>query len=416
MMKNKTKLILLLLIISLSNFYGQIENYSYKNKIEGIADTWHKIQIPKDVFGKINSNFSDIRIYGISENRDEIEAPYILKINKGSVDFETVDFEIINNSYRGMEYFVTLVNISGKEINQIDLNFESKNYEYKLKLEGSNDENSWFTIKENYRILSIRNEITSYDFNTIKFPKSSYKYYRLRIQDKANLSLKNASVSLSKITKPTYNSFEINGVSEYSQEKYGRKQSVFDIRLNKKVPVSFLKFNVIDSIDYYRPIQVQYISDSFKVKNGVKYIYETILSTTLSSLEKSEFKFESTITDKIRILIDNNDNEKLEINNFEFKGYSHELVARFLKPGNYYLVYGNKKSNFPKYDITKFTNKIPEELQSLQVGNMQIIPQKVKEEPKIYFDNKVWLWVVILVVIGVLGWFTFKMMRETSTD
>ena len=42
---------------------AQIDRYTYKSELNGVTNTWHKIIVPNTVFGKVKSDFSDIRIY-----------------------------------------------------------------------------------------------------------------------------------------------------------------------------------------------------------------------------------------------------------------------------------------------------------------------------------------------------------------
>ena len=72
----------LLFVYSLS--FAQTEQYNYKRELKGISEQWHKIILPDEIFGKTSQNLSDIRIFGIKENFDTIEAPYLLQLIKKS--------------------------------------------------------------------------------------------------------------------------------------------------------------------------------------------------------------------------------------------------------------------------------------------------------------------------------------------
>ena len=43
---------------------------------------------------------------------------------------------------------------------QIKLSFKQENFDWKVKLEGSNDNKVWFTVVTDYRILAIKNSNT----------------------------------------------------------------------------------------------------------------------------------------------------------------------------------------------------------------------------------------------------------------
>ena len=55
--------------------YAQMKHYGYKRSLQNVSNDWHQLTIPDAVFGKLNSEMSDLRIYGITAQTDTIEAP-----------------------------------------------------------------------------------------------------------------------------------------------------------------------------------------------------------------------------------------------------------------------------------------------------------------------------------------------------
>ena len=69
-MKITSSLFFFILISSLA--FGQMENYNYTREIQGINDSWHKITLPNSIFKNVKNDLSDIRIFGITSNKDTI--------------------------------------------------------------------------------------------------------------------------------------------------------------------------------------------------------------------------------------------------------------------------------------------------------------------------------------------------------
>ena len=115
---------------------------------------------------------------------------------------------------------------------------------------------------------------------------------------------------------------------------------------------------------------------------------------------------------KLQIIIYNQDNEPLKIDEISVRGSASELVARFTEPANYYLTYGNSKARKPQYDISRFKDKIPESLTELELGTVRKIIKKEAPTTEPLFENKLWLWAVMLLSIIVLGGFSIQMMRN----
>lgn len=76
------------------------------------------------------------------------------------------------------------------------------------------------------------------------------------------------------------------------------------------------------------------------------------------------------------------------------------------------MFYGNEKTQAPNYEIEKFESKIPENLNSVNIGSEQKNPAYSIKIEKPLFENKVWLWALMAVIIALLGWFSFKMLKN----
>ena len=407
-MITKLKLTYLLLLFC-STGYGQIKEYSYKRKLTGIKDQWHIVALPNEIFKRVSNDLSDMRVFGLTKSNDTLEAPYILKLASEKISEKEVSFNLINQSKVSNGYYFTFEVPVETSVNQINLDFKEQNFDWKLTLEGSQNQQQWFSIIEDYRILSIKNEQTDYQFTKVKFPYSKYRYFRLFINSTKSPELIKAKLSLNQINEGKFREYSINSVID---EEKQNKQTIINIDLSSNVPVSKLTISVKNKYDYYRPVNITYLLDSFKTEKGWKYNYATLTSGTLSSIEKNEFKFNSIILKKLKIIIENQDNEPLQVDSFSVKGYIHEIVARFNTPGTYYLTYGNSKAEKPNYDIARFSDKIPKNLTALKLDDEQLIGKGTIKQTGPLFENKIWLWIIMALTIMVLGWFSLKMIEQ----
>ena len=124
-------------------------------------------------------------------------------------------------------------------------------------------------------------------------------------------------------------------------------------------------------------------------------------------MEAPVFTFPTTRTQTFRIQVDNHDNPTLRIQPAAIDGLPPRIITRITQAGEYTLLYGWSDVTPPRYDITKFTDKIPEALPEIQPGpERQLRPEEGGASPLLV--NRAWLWAVMLVVIGLLGWFFFS--------
>lgn len=410
-MKLLNKSIVFILFLTSTCINGQVDQYNYQRALSGINNQWHSINLPDDIYSKVSNNLHDIRIFGYTNNGDTIEAPYLIKVKADKIKVNEIVFKTINTTRNEKGYYYTFEVPTNESINQIKLDFFQKNFDWSIKLEGSQNQQEWFTITDDYRILSIYNELTDYQFTKLSFPDSKYRYFRLLIKSKEEPNLKLVKIFLNNFEEGKYKTYPVTNIN--IQDEKQAKSTEINIDLSIPVSVCQLNISIKDTFDFYRPLTIQYLLDSIKTEKGWIYNYTTLTNGTLNSLETNKFSFDSRITKKLKIIIHNGDNQPLKIDDVEVKGYNYELLARFTETASYFLVYGNSNDDKPNYDIEKFTKNIPETVTPIILGVEQEINSKEITEKDPLFKNKNWLCAIMTIIIVLLGWFTLKMIRKT---
>ncbi len=401
-----------LISFSICQAYGQDQDFNYKRKLDGISATWHTIILDNEVFVKSAKDLKDLRILGIDQNNDTLEVPYMLNVLADKLRTKEISFKLINQATNAAGKYYTFEIPEEQEVNQIHLDFNKENFDWQVVLEGSQDLNDWFTILQDYRILSIKNATADYTFTKLIFPVAKFKYLRLLVKGVNTPGFEKAAIFKKVLQPGDHRNYTIRSFS--TSENDTNNETILDVQLAQYVPVATIKLDIDKQFDFYRPLTVQYLVDSIKGPNGWNYNYQNVYRGTLSSLENNEITLNQTKAQKFRIIIDNHDNTPLVINGVSAHGNLYQLTGRFLKPANYYLFYGNKSQAKPDYDISHFQDKIPTTLTPLQVGPEELIPHQVKTPQQPLFANKTWLWGIMILIIGVLGWFSLKMIRNQA--
>lgn len=392
--------------------FGQMKDFKFKREIKAIDDQWHTLSIPNEMYSKISTDLSDIRVFGINAKKDTIEAAYVWKNSTTKLSEDNLSFKILNESFTKEGKFYTFQLDKNTNINEINLEFNNKNFNWNLDIDASNDQNQWFTVSSNYRIVSIKNNATDFSFTKLLFPESSYKFYRIHVKTNEKVDLKSAQIQYNRNSKNSQRTYKTAQQKIYQDKK--TKQTIVEVDLEMPVFMNEVEIAAKNSFDYYRPITVEYLTDSIKTENYYRYIYENMGSGTLNSLGKNDFPLENTIAKKFRIIIENGNNQILDIASIQFKGNENTMVIRFLEPADYFLVYGKKNAQQTNFDLSHFVEKIPENASQITLGEEQNIDQKsAKQEP--LFENKMWLWTVMALIIALLGWFTLKMMKKEES-
>lgn len=407
---NKYIVVIALFFITKQSF-SQLEKYSYQADINNVSDTWHTLKLPLQAYSLINKNYTDIRIYGLSDT-DTIEVPYIKEIFKDKITRTESTIEIINRSKSSKGSYFTISNKAAEEINEIEFVFKENNFDWYLTLEGSNDNENWFVVAENERIVSLKKNTVNFKATKVKFPTINYKYIRVLVNHVNNLNLLDALIYNNTIVKGE----EVihTSLKQSVEEQKESKKTQISVHLKEKLPVSKVIIPIQSDVDYYRKIHIKTLRDSIVLENKIKYNYTNIGFYEISSYEKNEIQINSIITDNFVIEIENLDNQPLAIGKITMSGNPVFLKARFPKEKlRYVLAVGNDYERVPNYDITGFTNTIPKDLKQLSINDFIAISKKeIKEKGPVLPFPKYILWIVLILIVVILGFFTFKMFKK----
>src|SRR5690606_26064258 len=144
--------------------------------------------------------------------------------------------------------------------------------------------------------------------------------------------------------------------------------------------------------------------------------YALFATATISSVEKTAFSKNNhtpVLARNFRITIQNQDNPALQIKDIEVNYLADRLIFQAEKEKEYYLFYGNSNSRKPLYDIERFKENIIalQTFDEAALGNEIVLDNSQKQALPL-FQNKLWLWAVMLIVILILGFFSYKMISK----
>ncbi len=402
-------------IFAFSSF-AQIENYSFKRQLNKVdKENYYTLLLSPEVVAKSKSDLSDIRIYDILEN-DTSEIPYLMNWMGSNTKEMSIPFELINDSYNEKCCsYVTLKFPKKQAINQIKLNVSDSNFDKSLKIEGSNDNKEWYSIKEHLRIVRFRNALEDYSYTTINFNNSEYTYFRIKFDDDGSpkINVSAAFAFENKLVEGKYNDLKILGKKQTENKKEKTSEIIVDFPYSYLVNYITIKSN--SKSDFYRNINIYGSTGTIKTGKGDIENWYMINTSVFSSVESYTISCNNSKTKKLKIEIINYDNEPVLLDEIYAFAEQCQLVANLPKSESIYLTYGKENDNAPNYDLIHFKDKIPNELASVNYGEEQVkITSITKQAPLI--KSKVWLWVVKGVVLIVIGYSAFNMLKKEQSE
>ncbi len=415
MTKHKIFIYLFSILTSISAL-AQIENYSFKRQLNKVEkENYYTILLSPEVIARSKSNLSDIRIYNIADS-DTSEVPYLMNWMGSNIKEVSIPFELINDTYNEKCCsYVTLKFPKKQSINQIKLNVSDSNFDKSLKIEGSNDNKQWFTIKEHLRIVRFRTSSEDYSYTTLNFNSSEFTYFRIKFDDDGSprINVTTAYAFENQLIEGKYSDLKILGKKQTENKKEKTSEIIVDFPYPYLVSYITIKSNTTN--DFYRNINIYGSSGTLKTRKGDIENWYMINTSVFSSIENNAINCNNSKTKKLKIEIINYDNEPVEINEIKAFAEQCQLVASLPTSENLYLAYGKENDNAPNYDLVHFKDKIPNELSNVDYGSEQVKIISINK-PGQLIKSKVWLWVVMGVVLVIIGYFALSMLKKEQSD
>lgn len=406
-MKSDSRPYILSLILLLSSI-SAFSQFHYKRELKGVKSNFHELILPPEMVGKCKDGLVDLRIMR-NDLKDSIEVPYILQNEPSGPIVKEIPHEIIDRSGKdGLNY--ATISLGHKSVlSTIELIFEAKPFDSSLKLEGSYDNKTWYTLLEKERIGGINIDGKFYRYSTLKFASSQYGYYRVSYPT-GTPQLLNASITLS--STRGYKPENIGIASIQNEGNKEADQTISTLSLAGMMPVERIKLSVDAGLDYRRPVSIYAATDSAAVNGKYNYEYELVSSGLLTSWSDNIFSFERVITNRIRVVIDNGDDQPLNMKTPELTCSQTSILIRFGDPKQEYAVYyGAPEIDQPNYELSYLRDRIPGELISLTMENEEDLRKPIKSRSPLDLSTT-WLWGVLGLIMVAMAGFVVNMWKK----
>jgi hypothetical protein len=390
----KQSFIVVLLFIASAS---KAQHFSEKAKLDTVIKTgFYSISITSELSSYIKTDFSDLRI---TDEREQylaylISSPHnfsygdsysVLKITKNE----------ITDSGRSV---IILENQQGNLISSIALKIRNAAVSRNATISGSDDEQKWFAVKEG---ISLEKELSNDEdryVQTLSFPGSSYRYYKLVIENGKNdpLNILEAGYFTSVEYKKTDN-YIANPSVIFRQIDSSDHNSYIFVEQSYAYHTEKISINVEGPPFFKRDVDLIRANgnvSSFQIASGNVFSFYTPLFN-----DKKFF-----------LRIYNGDNLPLHIANV-YTAQESKNVITFLQAGKqYHLLMNDSSAIKPVYDLQQFKDSIIQNVQELKILSFKKIEQVKKEETTLWI-NKL-LWPIIIVVVLVLATLTFRLTKE----
>lgn len=395
----KARLILLFIIFPC---FLHAEEFKITSQTEPVQKSgYYKIVLPPEIIGNSALSYQDIRIF----DKNGKEIPYIFKEEKPYSSISGFqEYDLLENNHNGSkkESRVVVHNNKKEVLTSLTVVIRNSDIAKEITLRGSDNGVNWYIIQKAYPEKTGTYNTTASLFQ-IRFPESNYEYLELTTNDKKTDPVQFLKVGYfdSKIIRGLYTEVLVAG---YSQTDSSNKKSYIRVYFKRNYEISKYAADFTGP-EFYRREAKLGIPRVVDGKRKVDYFF----SFDILSGIQPEWETEKIRTKELLIEIENSDNSPLKLSSFKAFQINKYLIARLDSGMHYAVKSGNSTLRAPDYDLQYFSDSIQE------IGT--ITPDKMKlemEEDTVSknFITKTILWTIILLVIGLLGFLSIRMISE----
>jgi len=407
-MKKLVVFIIVYFVSLISVYAQQFEWESHLNKVD--SDSYYKIFIRPEITSKLNYKFSDIRIY--DENNAEV--PYIKFSETNKIKTNQLDeMQIIENEHKISKKYTSVIinNASKTEVANLVLIIENTNAETWVNLSGSEDNKTWQILKNNTRYQPDFSDSLEAQIKLTDIPSSNYNYYKILIFD-----YNTEVIVLSKVYN--YKKLKINrNFSEVEKPKFIQDdtseigRTVVNITFPTEQYIDKIVFNISKPNYFLRKAEIAKKDSSTGKKIKLEYYDENQKEFNLCSDSCNELFLSKYRAKELFLVIDNNDDVPLLIDDIIAYQENEYFIAFLEKGKKYNLKFGNKNVSQPIYDLKFFQDKIPENLQVVEVSELiQLYDPSKKNQNQMKIQPEL-LWLafgVVVIILGLISVVVFK--------
>lgn len=404
------RIIIILLLLSNIGFAQNLKWQTHLNRTD--TSGFFKIFLIPEITSKLNYNFADIRIF----NQKNKEIPYLKSLDKTIKSTDKYHaYKIIENKHKLRKAYTRLLihNPDKKDITNIVLFVENNDYEIVLKLSGSNDQKSWYIIKDNFSVLPVLSNKETTEVRILDFPLSNYEFYEILVYDYNHKAIKIKKAIYYDIKSENIKYQELKAPYISQDDTIQKEKSIVKLTFKEPQYIDKLVFDVENNGGFYLrnvTLTKEFTQNEKTIKT--EFYDEAPLNFQLSSTSDNTVYLPSYKAQILKIVIKNKNNEPLKIKSVKAYQLKTFLTVYLKEKQKYTLKFGNPQLETPLYDLKYFADSIPDTIPEINVGKLINLQKTKTEEERKWYVSPTYLWIIVGAIAAFLLYMSYKMFGE----
>jgi hypothetical protein len=383
--------------------------WRYRSRIEIPAGAeLVSVRVARDIYARSRPGLPDLRAV-----RETEEVPFVLEARSGSTqetarDAETVNKEVVPGA--GLRITLDL----GQEIkhSRVRLQTPETNFRELVRIETSNDNRSWASVREDAWIFHFAQDGRSVGVLSIDYPASTRRYVRVSVPGWRKPDSISGASALYHELRPAELEL-IASLKAHASDEPATKSTKYDFDLGiEGLPHDRLRVEAGQSF-FHRAVELETSKDGnewVRLGSGVIYRLPGVSSETVI--------FPETYNRYLRLRVFNEDNQPVGIALAHISTVARYVTFESTTRAPYWLFYGNPAADRPVYDLGMILARRSSEPVRASVGatEQNSAYQPPPEPRKPWTDRYPAVLYTILgaAVLG-MGYVTLRFLRRVMT-
>lgn len=398
----------LLLFCCLCWHFSAAQEFRWEAPVPSVGQAGlYRIVLSPELVGASLMELEDVRLVDSTGQ----ELPYVLDAAwRYRTRGEFHDFVITRNEVVGKQTLLELDRPDGGIlVDHISLRLRNAEVVKPVQITGSDDGKTWYVIK-NDRLRLVHGIQLANLTQEITLPPTDYRHYRITLNDSLTAPVRVLGVQWFSQAR-SYGAYTAAQPVQWTQHD---SAGVTRIHIPNSFPhpIDRIEFAVSDTQAYHRSCSMAAWRTTTSGRGARKHtsqITETLASFSIGSDDGLTIDLPGVRARTFDLVIDNGDDRPLHFTDVRFLQLERTLVAN-LQPGmRYTLITGDAALSAPRYDMEHFRDKLPDELDKLVCGPLEMRP--IPTQSTAFDPSRWWVWALIIALILGIGWMAFRMLR-----
>ena len=298
---------------------------------------------------------------------------------------------------------VVIENTGARSLHELLLVIKNTEANRLITLSGSDDNKQWYVIKENIYLSNLFTTPDERLIQSISFPNSNYKYFKITIIGKDILPVNIIRAGVYEaIVGPVQ--YRLLPSPVLTQKDSSDKCSYVLLQFDDAYMMNRIEIHTAGATFYKRKIEVSPEKNTYHIPSE---------NFSISSDAQPVFALEDK-TSRLLLKIYNNDNPPLQITGVNVFQRNICLLTFLEKDKSYHLLFDDSLARPPSYDLSFFKDSIHGNIDSINYEKAASNQSAINKEPVAGTSNRWWIWLAVAGACFVLLLLTIRLTKEIN--